>query len=66
MNDIILVERNDDIAAVILNRPEKMNALSRALWTEVGEVMATLSADETLRCIVIRGAGDKAFRYLRI
>jgi enoyl-CoA hydratase/carnithine racemase len=61
MTDIILTERAGDIATLILNRPEKMNALSRALWTKVGEVMQALSADESLRCIVIRGAGDKAF-----
>jgi enoyl-CoA hydratase/carnithine racemase len=60
-NDILLVQRADDIATVILNRPEKLNALNRALWQGVGEVMRELSADDNLRCIVLRGAGDKAF-----
>jgi enoyl-CoA hydratase len=60
-NDILLVQREGDIATVILNRPEKLNALSRALWQAVGEAMRTLSADEELRCIVLRGAEDKAF-----
>jgi enoyl-CoA hydratase/carnithine racemase len=61
MNDILLVHREDDLATVVLNRPEKLNALSRALWQRVGETMRQLSADDDLRCIILRGAGDKAF-----
>lgn len=61
MTEILLIERADDIATVILNRPEKLNALSRSLWQRVGEVMQELSADESLRCVILRGAGDKAF-----
>ncbi len=61
MSELVLVERTGDIATVILNRPEKLNALSKALWQRVGEVMQTLSAEDGLRCVVLRGAGDKAF-----
>jgi len=61
MNDIVITQYDGDIATLILNRPEKMNALSKALWARVGEVMIALAADESLRCIVIRGAGEKAF-----
>ncbi len=61
MDDIILLQRNDDIATVILNRPEKLNALSKALWGRVAEVFQALTADLTLRCLVLRGAGDKTF-----
>jgi enoyl-CoA hydratase len=61
MSDIILIERNNNVATVILNRPEKLNALNKALWQGVGAMMQELSADESLRCVVIRGAGDKAF-----
>lgn len=61
MTDIVLTQRDSDIATVIMNRPKKLNALNKALWARVGEVMADLSADESLRCIVIRGAGDRAF-----
>jgi len=61
MADTILVERDGAIATVVLNRPEKLNALTRPMWKRLGEVFHELSADETLRCIVIRGAGEKAF-----
>ena len=61
MTDIVLTHFNNDIATLTLNRPEKMNALNNALWAQVGEVMAELSANDAVRCIVIRGAGEKAF-----
>ena len=61
MNDHILVERDGAIATVTLNRPEKLNALTRPMWKRLGEVFGELSADNIVRCIVIRGAGTKAF-----
>ena len=61
MADTILVERAGAIATVILNRPEKLNALTRPMWKRLGEVFDELSADDSVRCIVLRGAGTKAF-----
>lgn len=61
MTDLILVQREADIATVVLNRPEKLNALTKSMWRALGETIESLSADDELRCIVIRGAGDKAF-----
>jgi enoyl-CoA hydratase len=61
MADIILIERDGAIATVILNRPEKLNALTRPMWKRLGDVFLELSADEAIRCIILRGAGTKAF-----
>jgi len=61
MTETIVVQRDGSIATVVLNNPAKMNALSFAMWMRLGEVMRELGADEALRCIVLRGAGDKAF-----
>ncbi len=61
MPDLILMERDDDIATVVLNRPEKLNALTKPMWRRLGEVMGELSGDDGLRCVVLRGAGDKSF-----
>ncbi|MFQ5958514.1 MAG: enoyl-CoA hydratase-related protein [Alphaproteobacteria bacterium] len=61
MTDTILVERDGAIATVVLNRPEKLNALNKAMWRRLGEAVEALSADDEVRCIVLRGAGDKAF-----
>ena len=60
-SDPILVSRDGAIATVSLNNPERLNALNKAMWTRLGAVMRELSADDALRCIVIRGAGEKAF-----
>lgn len=59
--DYILLEREHDIATVILNRPQKLNALIKPMWRQLGEIMHELSDDDSLRCIVLRGAGDKSF-----
>ena len=61
MNDILITNREETIATVILNRPEKLNALNKELWGCVGQVMKDLSSDLVLRCIVLCGAGGKAF-----
>jgi enoyl-CoA hydratase/carnithine racemase len=61
MSDVIALARDGFIATVILNRPHKLNALTKAMWRELGEAIERLSGDDTLRCIILRGAGEKAF-----
>lgn len=61
MTDTILVERDGFIVTVVLNRPHKLNALTKPMWQVLGDAMENLSADDGIRCIVLRGAGDKAF-----
>ena len=58
---LILVQRDGPIATIVLNRPEKLNALTRPMWQRLGEVVTELSADDALRCILLRGAGERAF-----
>ncbi|MEQ8165430.1 MAG: enoyl-CoA hydratase-related protein [Alphaproteobacteria bacterium] len=60
MSDV-LVERDGPIRTVVLNRPDRMNALSQAMWGELGRVVAEINADDSCRCIVFRGQGRKAF-----
>jgi enoyl-CoA hydratase len=57
----VLVERDDPVAVVTLNRPEKLNALNWALMAELADKLEALDGDEAIRCIVLTGAGDKAF-----
>jgi len=45
----------------VLNRPEKLNALTKPMWQRLGEVFRELSDDDSIRCIVLRGAGTKSF-----
>jgi enoyl-CoA hydratase len=61
MDDTVLVQGAGDIVTVVLNRPEKLNALTKPMWRRLGEVFEELSSREDVRCIVIRGAGTKAF-----
>lgn len=55
------MQRDGVVATVLIDHAEKLNALSVAMWRELARVMGELSADDALRCVVIRGAGDKAF-----
>jgi enoyl-CoA hydratase len=57
----ILVARDGVIATVVLSNPAKLNALTVAMWPALAGAMDALSADETVRCIVLRGAGREAF-----
>jgi enoyl-CoA hydratase len=58
---LLLVEKNDRIGTLIFNRPEKRNALSPLLLFQFADTLKQLKEDEEIRCLVIRGAGDKAF-----
>ena len=58
--DLVLVKREGTTATVFLNRPDKMNALNKDMWRCVAEVFRFLDADESVRCVVLRGAGNKA------
>jgi enoyl-CoA hydratase len=61
MKPEILVHRDGDIATVVLSNPGKLNALTVSMWRELAGAMAALSAEEELRCVVLRGAGTEAF-----
>ncbi len=61
MAEVIEVQRDGRIATVVLNRPEKLNALTKPLWQALGDAVEALSGDDDVRCIVVRGAGERAF-----
>jgi enoyl-CoA hydratase/carnithine racemase len=57
----ILLEREDGIGIITLNRPEKLNAMNRKLSSELQDAVKELDADDAIGCIVITGAGTRAF-----
>ncbi|SAK88461.1 short chain enoyl-CoA hydratase [Caballeronia pedi] len=61
MGDMLTIERDGDIAVVSLDNPAKMNALTLSMWRDLGAAMNELSDDDGVRCVVLRGAGSKAF-----
>lgn len=59
--DVELEKRTDGVAVVTLNRPHVLNALDIAAKETLGDIWTELAADDGVRAIVLRGAGDKAF-----
>ena len=57
----ILFDREDGVGVVTLNRPEVLNAMNRQLMRELADAVKTLDADEGIGCIVVTGAGERAF-----
>jgi enoyl-CoA hydratase/carnithine racemase len=59
--ETLLVTHDDAVATITLNRPDKLNAFTLDMWRRLGEAFRTLSADDSVRCVVVRGAGERAF-----
>ncbi len=57
----ILVEKESNIAIITINRPEKLNALNNAVLQDLSDAIDSLFADTDCRCILLTGAGNKAF-----
>lgn len=55
------VAREGDIAIVTIDRPDVRNALDVKLWHALRDTFDALSAEDALRCVIIRGAGGQAF-----
>jgi len=60
VSDLVLVERDEPIAVVRLNRPDALNALSDELMGALVGTLRELDADEAVRCIVV-GGSERAF-----
>jgi enoyl-CoA hydratase len=57
---LVLVEREEPVATVLLNRPRQLNALSDQLMDELVSALSDLDADEAVRCVVL-GGSERAF-----
>jgi 2-(1,2-epoxy-1,2-dihydrophenyl)acetyl-CoA isomerase len=57
----ILTERGDGVALIVLNRPDKLNALSFGLVRELDRELTALADDDAVKAVVLTGAGNKAF-----
>jgi enoyl-CoA hydratase len=58
---LVVTERDGAVAVVTLNRPEAMNALSRALRAELAAAIRDVSNDQQIRAVILTGAGERAF-----
>jgi enoyl-CoA hydratase/carnithine racemase len=61
MSDTVLLEVNDGIALVTLNRPDKLNALSYELIDRLMALLDQIEVDPSVRVVVLTGAGERAF-----
>ncbi|MCX5915282.1 MAG: enoyl-CoA hydratase/isomerase family protein, partial [Deltaproteobacteria bacterium] len=59
--NLLLTERKDRALWITFNRPERRNALSPLLLYQLAELLKKLKQEDEIRCVVLRGAGDKAF-----
>jgi enoyl-CoA hydratase/carnithine racemase len=57
----ILVDVEDGVETITLNRPEKLNAMNRRLMSELHTEVKRLEADDSVGCVVLTGAGTRAF-----
>ena len=61
MADHVLVEKTQGVAILTLNRPEQLNAMNHQLSAELHDAVVAMSADDEVGCIVVTGAGTRAF-----
>ena len=57
----LIVEIQDKIAWISINRPKKLNALNREVLEELNTLFVALNNDAAVRIIILTGSGDKAF-----
>jgi enoyl-CoA hydratase len=55
------VEERDGIGIVTIDRPKKLNALNAATMAEIDEVFRSLGVNDSVRAVIVTGAGDRAF-----
>ena len=57
----ILLEKNNALAKIIINRPKKLNALNKQTITELSHAFKVLEEDSVIKVIILTGSGEKAF-----
>lgn len=57
MDGLVLRDDADGVATLTLNRPDKLNALTPAVFGELRSHLDTLGGDDSVRCVVLTGAG---------
>ena len=57
----IVFQVDQGIATITFNRPKALNALNQALLAEFSQALDAVAADESIRVLVLTGAGEKAF-----
>ncbi|HEX4338336.1 MAG TPA: enoyl-CoA hydratase [Polyangiaceae bacterium] len=61
MAGTVRIEKRGQVGSLIFDYAERRNAISLAMWLEIPRAIAELAADDEVRVVVLRGAGDVAF-----
>lgn len=61
MTEAIKTHVDGPVATITINRPERLNAIDLPAWQALQDAAARLADDRSVRCVVLRGAGEKAF-----
>src|SRR5436190_22380043 len=61
MAEYVLVEKSHGVGILTMNRPAQLNAMNQQLGAELHDAVTRMAADDDVGCIVITGAGDRAF-----
>src|SRR6476646_5993537 len=59
--ETLLFERDEHVAILTFNRPDKLNSLSPTTMREFSQALDAVQADPEIRCLILTGAGDRAF-----
>jgi enoyl-CoA hydratase len=59
--ETVIYEKSGPIACVTLNRPQALNAFSVRMRDDLFEIMGAIKADDEVRAVILKGAGEKAF-----
>jgi len=57
----IFLDADGPIAVIVIDAPDKLNAMGRSFWREMREALAMLECDGRSRAVIITGAGERAF-----
>jgi enoyl-CoA hydratase/carnithine racemase len=57
----MLAEKDGAIGWMIFDHPERRNAVTQAMWLQMGAILEDFATDAAIRIVVLKGAGDKAF-----
>ena len=57
----VTMTREEGVATLLLSNPGKLNAFDKPMWHDLIALLRELASDESMRAVVLRGAGDRAF-----
>ena len=61
MTNGVKLDIDGPVATITLDRPERLNAIDLPAWQALQDASTRLADDRAVRCVVLRGAGDRAF-----